>query len=104
MKGLLLPEVVAKISGSQLAHFFETPLDQDILQHEKTLKRQQPFSLLLPANELFQEITTPDDILIHGIVAVLYETKVNGSQNLRSKRRMMSINAWTDAGLSFEKS
>lgn len=72
-KGLLLSEITARISYEKLASFFETSLGKEILVHEETLKREQPFSMLLAANELFQEVTTPDDILIHGIVDGLYE-------------------------------
>lgn len=72
-KGLFLPEVKEKIAYEKLAAFFETPLGLEILQYEKTLKREQPFSMLLAANELFQEVTTPDEILIHGIIDGLYE-------------------------------
>ena len=71
---LITPQVAAKMSVDKILHFYDSALGQDVLQHQATLKREQPFSMLLPANMIFNEIQEDDPILIHGIVDGYFET------------------------------
>lgn len=95
-EGVLEKEVLPFISYEKLAHFFTTDLGQEILAHEKTVKREQPFSMLLEAKDLFSNVNTEDDLLIHGIVdgfyeeddtLILYDFKTDSLSHLNKKAR-----------------
>lgn len=73
-KGILNMEVAQKIQLSTLVAFFATPLGQELLAHGEKVKREQPFSMLLPADELFATADSQDEILIHGIIDAYFET------------------------------
>lgn len=62
--------VAAKINIDRLLKFYETDLGRQLIQQSVTVKREQPFSMLLDAKELFQDYPqqTQDPILIHGII------------------------------------
>lgn len=73
--GAVTPEVAARVNTAALAMFFDTPLGQAIQTHQGTLHRETPFSLLLPAKQIFSEMAaSDDDILIHGIIDGYYDT------------------------------
>lgn len=66
----VMQTAVAKlISQEQIVQFFESTFGQSILANTDTLHRETPFSLLLPAKSVFNNITDPEaDILVHGII------------------------------------
>lgn len=91
-KRLLLPEVAEKIDVKQIIDFFKTSLGQELLTNNERVHREEPFAMLLPADQIFTRYDqTNDEILIHGIVdgyieyddhLVLYDFKTDyvGSQ------------------------
>ncbi|PTQ84507.1 DNA helicase/exodeoxyribonuclease V subunit A [Trichococcus patagoniensis] len=68
--GLLEEAVAKKIDAEQIAQFFETDLGQEIQANADKVKREMPFSLLIPAGRIFEEIREEDgdNLLIHGII------------------------------------
>lgn len=68
--------VAERIKQEQVVSFFASEFGQTILQHRDSLKRETPFSLLLPAKAAF---ATVDDeaakILIHGIIDGYFVTE-----------------------------
>ncbi|WP_252904661.1 PD-(D/E)XK nuclease family protein [Secundilactobacillus silagei] len=73
---VMQPAVAERIKQDQVVNFFKSEFGQTILQHQDSLKRETPFSLLLPAKDAF---TTVDDadakILIHGIIDGYFVTE-----------------------------
>jgi ATP-dependent helicase/nuclease subunit A len=69
-QGLLTTEVAHKIELPTLMTFFDSSLGQQLLAQPTAVKREMPFSLLLPAQQLFQELPASEDtqVLIHGIM------------------------------------
>lgn len=65
----IIPEQVAgQIDRSSVISFFDTKLGQLLIKHADTLHREAPFSMLLQGNQLFSQLTTDEQILIHGII------------------------------------
>lgn len=66
----VLEETVAnEINKDSIIQFTESSLGQLIQDYHDKLRREVPFSLLLEARDLFDEITSDDDhVLIHGII------------------------------------
>jgi ATP-dependent exoDNAse (exonuclease V) beta subunit (contains helicase and exonuclease domains) len=81
----LAPQVAEKINLQKIITFYDSDLGQRILKEAEQVKREQPFSMLLPANRLFADYPTADEILVHGIVdgyidndeLVLYDFKTD---------------------------
>lgn len=70
LQNSLSANVAAKINLNHLLTFFESDLGQQLLAHPEAVKREVPFSLLLPAETIFEGIRPADDdhVLIHGIM------------------------------------
>lgn len=65
----ILTESVAKyINVYDLVRFFESELGRNILKDSRLVKREVPFSAVVKAKQLFNDIKADDDILIHGII------------------------------------
>lgn len=64
----LTPELAEAISIQSLMGFFASDLGQEVLANSTQVFREEPFAMLLPANEVFQEYQAQDDLLIHGII------------------------------------
>ncbi|MBO1306941.1 helicase-exonuclease AddAB subunit AddA [Enterococcus sp. 669A] len=64
----LTQELAEAISIDSLLAFFASELGQLVLAHASQVYREEPFAMLLPANEVFMEYEAKDDILIHGII------------------------------------
>lgn len=83
----LEPAIAKRINIDNILAFFQTDLGQFLLAHEKLLKREQPFAMLMPAEDIFADFPETDDkLLIHGIIdgyvklddqIVLYDFKTN---------------------------
>ncbi|MGX6961329.1 helicase-exonuclease AddAB subunit AddA [Vagococcus xieshaowenii] len=71
------PEVAKRINRKQLLAFFTTPFGQFIRQHAEQTYREQPFSMLLPAKEIYEgfPLDNEDRVLIHGIIDGYIETE-----------------------------
>jgi ATP-dependent helicase/nuclease subunit A len=63
-------EVAVRINLNKIVAFYETNFGEMLLKHASSVKREQPFSMLLDAKELFQDYPeqTNDPLLIHGII------------------------------------
>ena len=66
--GVLNEEVAGRIQISEICRFFETNLGRMILEKHDFVRREVPFSLLIPANEIFAGLSEPDPVLVHGII------------------------------------
>ncbi|MCC9082572.1 hypothetical protein LOS20_15515 [Enterococcus faecium] len=66
-----------KVDVSSIIWFFQTELGQQLIANKENVKREQPFSMLLPADEVFQDYPNQEDeLLIHGIVDGYLEEKI----------------------------
>ena len=76
-KTVLKKEVADKIDKQLLLDFFETDFGQRLIKEHDLVKREQPFSLLLSASEIFAnfEGKKSDRLLIHGIIDGYLETE-----------------------------
>lgn len=102
---VLSPEVANLIEVQNILRFFDSQLGNLLLAHPDRVHREVPFSLLMPANQLFSGFkdfsdTEETQILIHGIIdgyividkrAILFDYKTdyvkpgstkNGVQNI----------------------
>jgi len=68
--GVISESVASQINQQSILNFFEnSQLGKLLLENPDEVKREQPFSLLLSANKLFNEIVDGDaKVLIHGIM------------------------------------
>lgn len=68
-KRLVDPKVAKQVDVSAILWFYKTELGQLIIEHKEKVKREQPFSMLMAADEVFDQYpNTEDELLIHGIV------------------------------------
>ncbi|MGM0124168.1 helicase-exonuclease AddAB, AddA subunit [Enterococcus sp. AZ194] len=68
-KRLIAKEIAKRINRETILWFYQTPLAADLLANHLAVKREQPFSTLVPADEIFFDYPTgEDDLLIHGII------------------------------------
>lgn len=69
-------EVAKKIDAKHLQKFFETSFGSYLISHHKFVSREQPFSMLIPAREIFQDFPQEidDRLLVHGIIDGYVET------------------------------
>ncbi len=68
-KRLVDEKVAKKIDLSAILWFYETELGKRLIQHKERVRREQPFSMLLPADRVFDSYPNEqDELLIHGIV------------------------------------
>jgi len=74
-KELLTSEQISVVQPENIIRFFETELGQLMLK-SKAVKREVPFSLAIPATEMYQEDSLTDEsILIQGVIDCLIEEK-----------------------------
>ncbi|SAM74223.1 ATP-dependent helicase/nuclease subunit A [Enterococcus faecium] len=64
----LTKEIAEKISIDSIMNFFGSDIGKFVIQHSDRLHREEPFAMLLPANQLFNDYQNQDEILIHGII------------------------------------
>ncbi|AQP54434.1 helicase-exonuclease AddAB subunit AddA [Vagococcus penaei] len=77
--GLIEKSVADAIDCEHLVPFFTTEFGESLLKHHQQVKREQPFSLLLKASQLFDNGSddSEDTVLVHGIIDGYYQ---NGSE------------------------
>lgn len=74
-KELLTSDQISVVEPENVVRFFETELGQLMLK-SKMVKREVPFSLAVPASEMYQDHTLKDEsILIQGVIDCLIEEK-----------------------------
>ncbi len=66
--GVIEKHIAKAIPINSVIQFFDTDFGKLLLQHDKKIKREQAFSLILPANMVFKDVTGDDDLLVHGII------------------------------------
>lgn len=70
--GTIEENVGKRIDLQSLADFYQSDLGQLILEHQATVSREFPFSVLMPAKRLFKNTgksdSSEDKILVHGII------------------------------------
>ncbi|CAK1222919.1 helicase-exonuclease AddAB subunit AddA [Fructobacillus evanidus] len=66
--GKVLDQVATLVDLDQILDFLQTEMAQTIARHSKTLHRENPFSMLVPANQVYPDLTETEPILIHGII------------------------------------
>ncbi|MDT2602662.1 helicase-exonuclease AddAB subunit AddA [Enterococcus dongliensis] len=68
LRQTLTSEIAEKISIDSILQFFDSPFGRYLVQHANHLYREEPFAMLLPADQLFSDYQNQDEILIHGII------------------------------------
>lgn len=64
----LTPEIAEKISIEGIMQFLDSGIGRFLIQNVDHLHREEPFAMLMPADQLFSEYQNQDEILIHGII------------------------------------
>ncbi|KAF1296585.1 helicase-exonuclease AddAB subunit AddA [Enterococcus sp. JM4C] len=68
-KRLIAEEIAKRIDRKTILWFYQTILADELIANSALVKREQPFSTLVPADEIFTDYpTNQDDLLIHGII------------------------------------
>lgn len=68
-EGLLEKRIAAKVNQQRIMDFFGSSLGKKLLLHPQQVQREVPFSLLLPAKQIFPQVSgSQADILVHGII------------------------------------
>ncbi|GMA54386.1 hypothetical protein GCM10025857_57430 [Alicyclobacillus contaminans] len=93
-------QVAEKIDLSAILWFFQTELGRKILATPELVHREQPFSMLKDAREVFLDFDEADaELLIHGIVdgyieyedyVILYDFKTDVVYNEQRKQELIS--------------
>ncbi|WP_334328682.1 helicase-exonuclease AddAB subunit AddA [Companilactobacillus sp. HBUAS59699] len=70
--GTIEENVAKKIDLQSLANLYQSELGRSIVEHQATVSREFPFSVLMPAKKLFKNTgksdSSDDKILVHGII------------------------------------
>ncbi|MEG6520560.1 helicase-exonuclease AddAB subunit AddA [Desulfotomaculum sp. 1211_IL3151] len=72
---ILLPEQAAVINPAQILSFFASPIGQRVLQAPR-VERELPFSLALPATEIYQDLPgayAQEMVLVQGVIDCLVD-------------------------------
>ncbi|EOH98457.1 helicase-exonuclease AddAB, AddA subunit [Enterococcus haemoperoxidus ATCC BAA-382] len=103
IKTKIIQENVAKqINVEQVLSFYQTSLGQLLLENPAKVIREQPFSMLLKAEELIKDYPkeTQDDLLIHGMIdgyveqeesCILYDYKTDFVQDIENTQEIKKI-------------
>ena len=99
----IIQENVAKqIKIDQVLSFYQTNLGQQLLENPTKVVREQPFSMLLRAEELIKDYPkeTQDDLLIHGMIdgyleqdnnCILYDYKTDFVQDIENLQEIKKV-------------
>ncbi|MDO1605440.1 helicase-exonuclease AddAB subunit AddA [Lactobacillus sp. YT155] len=71
---ILIKEVAQRIDVTSIVEFYQSELGKEVLSNRTTAQREYPFSMVIPANELFSQVSDDDSVLIHGIIDGMIET------------------------------
>lgn len=101
--GLLESDIAERIEIQSIVNFFTSNMGQLLLKEPQLVKREVPFSMLMPVNELFPDVKTriAADILIHGIIDAYiktdkevilldYKTDYIGPRAIQKKKELIS--------------
>lgn len=93
---ILNQDLWSHIQVDKLVDFFETATGKLILKHQNQLYREETFSLAIPGSEIFTDMTTDDDLLVHGTIdgfilkedeIILYDFKTDRIGYLNDKQQ-----------------
>lgn len=79
-RGLLTPQQAQAVDPGQLARFFASPLGRRVQAHARQVLREVPFTLALPAAEVYPEldpaVAADEHVVVQGVIDLLlpYET------------------------------
>lgn len=78
-KELLTPELAAAVPVAKIVRFFRTAVGRKMLVHPEKVHRELPFSLGIPAGEIYPELAgcpeVTDKVLVQGIVDCCIQTE-----------------------------
>lgn len=79
-EGSITPAVANRIDIDGIKNFYKTEIGKKLLLNNQTVKREAPFSLLLPAQRLIDNFTGETDkkVLVHGIIDCYFENLQTG--------------------------
>ena len=74
---ILKEEIAKKIDVETIVEFFDTEFGEYLIENNTFTKREQPFSLLLKAKDIYQDFKGKDEdrLLVHGIIDGFIETE-----------------------------
>ncbi|HHQ0079975.1 TPA: PD-(D/E)XK nuclease family protein, partial [Listeria monocytogenes] len=72
-KDILTEAQLKAINIKQVLGFFESQLGKTMLQKKDLVKREVPFSYLLPVSELYEKVDIDERVLIQGVVDSMIE-------------------------------
>lgn len=95
-------ELASRLPIKLIETFFKSDFGQYMIDHHEVIRREQPFSLLLPAKELYQDYVTKknDEVLIHGIIdgfiltdkeLILYDFKTDYVPKQRTQKDLEKL-------------
>ena len=64
----LTQEIADRISIDNIMHFLNSDVGNFVIKNADHLHREEPFAMLLPADQLFKDYQNQEEILIHGII------------------------------------
>lgn len=99
---IIQDNVAKQISSDEILSFYQTSLGQQLLENPDKVVREQPFSMLLKAEELIKDYPkeTQDDLLIHGMIdgyleqednCILYDYKTDFVQDIDNSAEIKKI-------------
>lgn len=66
--GKIAPEVAPLVNVSQIVDFTRSDFAQTIARHQKSLKREAAFAMVIPAKKVYPNLQDEQPILVHGII------------------------------------
>lgn len=72
-KDILTEAQIKAINIKQIMGFFDSPLGETVLQKSNQVKREVPFSYLLPVAKLYKQSDLEEHVLIQGVVDSMIE-------------------------------
>ncbi|MGY3725350.1 DNA helicase/exodeoxyribonuclease V, subunit A [Granulicatella balaenopterae] len=66
--GVIEKHIAKVLNISSIIQFFATDFGQLLLKNAQNVRREQAFSFILPAKNVFKDVTGEDDLLVHGII------------------------------------
>ncbi|AMB98842.1 hypothetical protein AWM75_02020 [Aerococcus urinaehominis] len=77
-RGLIRSQLADHIDFDHLAAFFKTAIGQELIRQADLVKREESFSLTLPAKKIFPETPAKDQLLVHGTIDgfILYPDEI----------------------------
>ena len=74
--GVFTAAQAGRLQLAQIEDFFNDRMGQDILKYRHDVRREWPFTLAMPAGEVYQDKSLPEatKVIVRGVIDCLYET------------------------------